>query len=139
MSTPPAPGLPKDVKRLVTSPTGACFMLDCGRDRLYSLLASGEIESFTDGHRRKILVASIDAFIARRLAARDFTPNSRRPARKWVTRLLQEIASAEDHTSAEAVVAQVGDRVATLPSTEREQVHEQIADAIQERFGTTAE
>ena len=115
-------------------------MFDCGRDRLYSLLASGEIESFTDGHRRKIIVASIEAYIARRLtAAKDFTPNTRRPPRKWVMRLLEEISTAEDRASVEAAIAQVGAAIVALPDAERERINEQIADTIQERFGTTAE
>jgi hypothetical protein len=54
---------------LVVSPAKAMSMLDCGRTRLYQLLARGEIESYRDGKSRKILVASILARVARLLAA----------------------------------------------------------------------
>jgi hypothetical protein len=43
-------------------------MLGCSNSYGYELLARGELDSFTDGSARKILVASIKAYIARRLA-----------------------------------------------------------------------
>jgi hypothetical protein len=42
-------------------------MLDCGRTRLYEMLANNELESFMDGTHRKITVASIRARIQRKL------------------------------------------------------------------------
>jgi len=44
-------------------------MLACSNTRGYELLSAGELESFLDGRSRKIIVASIHRFIARRLAA----------------------------------------------------------------------
>jgi len=44
-------------------------MLDCSQKRLYVLMASGELQSFTDGRARKIVVESITKYIAARLAA----------------------------------------------------------------------
>jgi hypothetical protein len=60
---PPAP------HQRITNVNGACAALDCGRDRLYDLLNSGAIESYLDGRSRKVVVASIDAYIARRVEA----------------------------------------------------------------------
>lgn len=73
-------GLPEDVKRLVTSVSGACYALDCGRDRLYELLNSGQIESYLDGRSRKVVVASLDAYVARRLDASKEFERARYPA-----------------------------------------------------------
>jgi hypothetical protein len=58
-----------DVEPLVVKPKTAWRMLGCGNTHGYALLAAGELESFKDGHSRKITVASIKAYIARRLAA----------------------------------------------------------------------
>jgi excisionase family DNA binding protein len=73
---------PKESRQLVTSVAGACHALSCGRDRLYSLLGSGEIESYTDGRSRKIVVASIESYIARRLEASKQFERARYPARR---------------------------------------------------------
>jgi excisionase family DNA binding protein len=57
----------RDDEALVVSPRRARHMLDCGNTRLYELIAARELESFKDGRSRKITVASIKAYIARRL------------------------------------------------------------------------
>jgi hypothetical protein len=44
-------------------------MLDIGHSRLYELLSAGDLRSFKDGKSRKIIVASIKEYIARKLAA----------------------------------------------------------------------
>jgi hypothetical protein len=54
---------------LVVSPRRAQQMLDIGHSRLYELLLQCELQSFKDGKSRKIIVASIRDFIARKLAA----------------------------------------------------------------------
>lgn len=54
---------------LVVKPKVAWKMLACSNTHGYGLLAAGEITSFLDGRSRKILVASIRDYIARRLAA----------------------------------------------------------------------
>jgi hypothetical protein len=60
---------PVDVEPLVVKPKVAWKMLGCGNTRGYELLMAGELESYKDGGSRKITVASIKAYIARRLAA----------------------------------------------------------------------
>ena len=45
------------------------MLLNCGRTRVYELLAAGELDSFRDGRARKITIASIHRYIERRLAA----------------------------------------------------------------------
>jgi hypothetical protein len=57
---------------LVVSPRRAQQMLDIGHSRLYELLSQGELQSFKDGKSRKISVASIRDFVARKL-----TPSER--------------------------------------------------------------
>jgi hypothetical protein len=47
----------------------AMQMLDCGRTRLYELIDGGQLESFLDGAARKITVASINKYVADRIAA----------------------------------------------------------------------
>jgi hypothetical protein len=65
---------------LVVKPKVAWKLLACSNTRGYELLSAGELESFLDGRSRKIIVASIHRFIARRLAAeREATaPQTRR-------------------------------------------------------------
>jgi excisionase family DNA binding protein len=54
--------------RLV-SPKAACERLNCSIPTIYGLIRSGELESFKIGKYRKILERSIDALIARGIAA----------------------------------------------------------------------
>ena len=58
-----------NIEPLVVSPREAWRLLSCGNTYGYALLASGELESYHDGRRRKIVVASIHRLIARRLAS----------------------------------------------------------------------
>jgi len=53
---------------LVVSPRRAQQMLDCGETRLTELVKSGDVKSYKDGKSRKITVASIHAYIERKLA-----------------------------------------------------------------------
>src|SRR5262249_14852197 len=57
-----------NVKPLLVKPRAACLLLSCGVTRLYELPNAGELSSFLDGKSRKITTASIEAYIARRLA-----------------------------------------------------------------------
>jgi hypothetical protein len=68
-----------DYERLVVSPRRAKHMLDCGNTRLYELIKSKELNSYSDGRARKITVESIRALIARRLA---LTEGASRPHAK---------------------------------------------------------
>ncbi|MGI8968016.1 MAG: excisionase family DNA-binding protein [Chloroflexota bacterium] len=47
----------------------ACERLRCSRRYLYELLARDELASFTMGRARRIVAASIDAYVERRLEA----------------------------------------------------------------------
>jgi hypothetical protein len=58
-----------DPAALVVKPKVAWKMLACSNTRGYELLSAGALESFLDGRSRKILVVSINRYIARRLAA----------------------------------------------------------------------
>jgi hypothetical protein len=57
-----------DDERLIVSPRRTAMMLDCGLTRVYQLINTGQLESFKDGAARKIVVASIRDYIARKLA-----------------------------------------------------------------------
>ena len=57
-----------ELNLLVVKPKVAWKMLACSNTRGYELLAAGELESYKEGRSRKITVASIKAFVARRLA-----------------------------------------------------------------------
>jgi excisionase family DNA binding protein len=54
---------------LVVKPAAAAAMLSVSRTRLYELLDAKELESFKDGASRKITVASIQAYVAQKLAS----------------------------------------------------------------------
>jgi excisionase family DNA binding protein len=57
---------------LAVAPREACKLLSLGISTIYSLMRSGELESFADGRRmRRITVASIHAYVARRIADSD--------------------------------------------------------------------
>jgi excisionase family DNA binding protein len=65
-----------ETEPLVVKPGRACFLLNCGNTRCYELIATGELESYLDGRSRKITVASIRSYIARRLAESSGTGGS---------------------------------------------------------------
>jgi hypothetical protein len=61
------------LRPLVTGVAGGCYILDCGRDRLYELIRSGVIESYLEGRARKVVIASLYAYVAnRRTASKQF-------------------------------------------------------------------
>ena len=57
------------VDPIVVSPAVAQQLLDCSHVILYRLINSNEVESYLCGKSRKIVVASIHRYIAKRLAA----------------------------------------------------------------------
>jgi excisionase family DNA binding protein len=61
--------LAADTERLAVTPRDACFLLSIGNTRLYYLIKTGELESYVDGHSRRIPMAAIRKFIERRSAA----------------------------------------------------------------------
>ena len=52
----------------VTDVNGGCKRANVGKDRFYELLHTGEIESYLDGRSRKVVLASVDAYIDRQIA-----------------------------------------------------------------------
>jgi excisionase family DNA binding protein len=52
---------------LVVTPREACRLLSLGNTSLYALLARGELDSFRHGRARRITLASIRAYVSRRL------------------------------------------------------------------------
>ena len=58
-----------DQKPLVVGMATAGILLDSGPDYLYKLIKAQELDSYLDGNRRKITLASIERHIEKRLAA----------------------------------------------------------------------
>jgi hypothetical protein len=58
-----------DVTPLAVKPKVAWRLLSCSNTYGYELLAAGELDSYLDGKARKITMASIQSYIARRIEA----------------------------------------------------------------------
>jgi hypothetical protein len=56
-------------KPLVVTMAKAEILLDCGYDKIYELIKAGLLDSYLEGHRRMVTVASIERHIQKRLAA----------------------------------------------------------------------
>lgn len=56
------------VRPIVASVNETMAMLKIGREKIYQLLNSGDLESYREGGSRKILWRSIDRYVERRLA-----------------------------------------------------------------------
>jgi excisionase family DNA binding protein len=54
---------------LVASPNQAMRAIQVSRKKLYELINTGELESYTEGKSRRITIKSINEYIERRLAA----------------------------------------------------------------------
>ena len=54
---------------LVASPNQAMRAIQVSRKKLYELINTGELKSYTEGKSRRITVKSINDYIERRLAA----------------------------------------------------------------------
>ena len=61
---------------LVVSVKKGCTILGSGVTRLYELINAGEIQSYRDGKSRKVVVASLRAFVARQIAAEATKPRA---------------------------------------------------------------
>jgi hypothetical protein len=68
------------VEPLAVSPKIAGEMLDFGKTKIAELIATQELESYVDGGARRVLVASINRYVTRKLAA------SAEPARRGPSR-----------------------------------------------------
>jgi excisionase family DNA binding protein len=60
---------PPELEPLVVPPKVAKRLLNCGNETLWRLLHEGELESYLDGASRKIVLASIHAYVDRKRAA----------------------------------------------------------------------
>lgn len=60
---------PTEIEPLVVSPRDARKAIGCGNTRFYELLNLGEIQSYTDGRSRKVIVASLRDYVTRQLEA----------------------------------------------------------------------
>jgi hypothetical protein len=58
-----------DYHQLLVKPRRAAEMLACSVTKIYMLMDADELVSFKDGYSRKITVASIRAYIGRKLGA----------------------------------------------------------------------
>ena len=70
---------PLDDRALVTDAGRACAMLGVCKDKLYILLREKELDSYLEGRSRRITVASIRAYVARKLAAAETFERARHP------------------------------------------------------------
>ena len=78
---PAAPSAAANLKPLVTDVPGAMQSLGCGHDQIYDLMHAGEIDSYLDGRARRIIVASLEAYVARRRKASKQFEHARYPVR----------------------------------------------------------
>ncbi|MGY8660940.1 DNA-binding protein [Bradyrhizobium sp. UFLA05-109] len=67
MSNPELPGFLEG--KIVCSPQEAQRAINCKNTRFYELLNAGELQSYMDGSRRQIVVASLMEYVQRRLEA----------------------------------------------------------------------
>jgi hypothetical protein len=56
-------------KPLVISVAKAKALLDCCHDQIYDLIRAGELDSYLEANRRKMVYSSIERLIEKRLAA----------------------------------------------------------------------
>jgi excisionase family DNA binding protein len=54
------------IRPVALRPAQACQALSVGRDKLFALLASGEIASFREGGTRLIPVSAIEEYVQRK-------------------------------------------------------------------------
>ena len=71
-----------NVAPLAVPPRDACRLLSIGMSRLYRLLRAGELPSYWDGRARRIPVASIHDYVARRLADANTSRQGKQPRRR---------------------------------------------------------
>jgi hypothetical protein len=65
---------PDQTEILVLPAKKAAPSIGVGMTRLYELINAGEIESYTDGKARKVVVASLKAYVERQIAAQASKP-----------------------------------------------------------------
>jgi excisionase family DNA binding protein len=80
----------RDEVRLVCSPKRTAQLLDVSISTVYQLMAAGELDHFLDGKSRRIATASIEAYVARRLAGKASRRPASREARKAASQRIAE-------------------------------------------------
>jgi hypothetical protein len=87
MTTTEASRALDDIEPLLVRPRIARRLLgNCGPERLWALINSGEIKSYKDGNARRISVASIKLYVARQLAQAKDEPHTPRAQATGSTR-----------------------------------------------------
>ena len=62
------PPVREDITPLAVAPRDACRLLSIGQSRLYALMRTGELPSYWDGRARRITMAALQEYVARRIA-----------------------------------------------------------------------
>lgn len=83
-----------NAEALAVAPRIAKRMLGCGITRLYDLLNRGELQSYRDGKSRRIVVASLKAYIARQIEA-----EATKERRGWTERATEVRTARKRHGS----------------------------------------
>jgi hypothetical protein len=64
---------------IVTSPKGAGRIADLGLTEVYARLKNGDFVSYRDGRSRKILIKSVEDYVARKVAEARSSPTGLHP------------------------------------------------------------
>lgn len=56
-------------QKLALSIKAACNLIDCGRTRMYALIADGQVDACKIGRNTKVTLRSLEALIERGVAA----------------------------------------------------------------------
>lgn len=67
----PLPSTQTNTTPLAVPPREACRLLSLSMTKIYSLMRSGELNSYSDGRARRIPMQSIHIYMARHLAGAD--------------------------------------------------------------------
>jgi len=84
-----------DTEILALPAKKAAPFIGVGMTRLYELINSGEIESYRDGKARKVVVASLKAYVERQVAAEAAKPRGRWTSRATEVRMERKSIPAE--------------------------------------------
>jgi hypothetical protein len=82
-----------EIEAFALPPKKAAPSIGVGMTRLYELINSGEIESYTDGKARKVVVASLKAYVERQIAAEAVKPRVGWTDRATEVRMTKKSAS----------------------------------------------
>ena len=81
---PQSPPTQTSLSPVAVAPREACKLLSVGISTVYALMRSGELDSYADGKRmRRITVASIHDYVARRIANNAQWRPQKRTRSRW--------------------------------------------------------